>query len=106
MSAEPDYTYALHHQRAVEAAQRGQVLDKTYVLAKRGPIVYCATLAGQYTVPNGPDCWTLDTLFPERTRLTIPCLNIILCPLDRCSCVPLPDLEVARLSATRHGGEA
>ena len=101
---EPDYTYALHHQRCVEAAQRGYMPPKAYVLAKRGPIVYCATVAGQYTVPNGPACWVLDTLFPERARVTIPCRNVIECPLDRCSCVPLP--QDARLSATRYGSEA
>jgi len=103
MSAEPDYTLALHHQRATEAAQHRQMLGKTYVLAKRGEIVYCATLCHPYTVPNGPDCWTMDTLFPERTRLTIPCRNVILCP-DGCSCRPLP--EDSRLSVARHGGEA
>lgn len=87
---EPDYTHALHHQRALEVAQRGQVLDKTYVLAQRGPVVYCATISRPYIVPNGPACWTLDTLFPERARLTIPCRNVIACNPEFCSCLPVP----------------
>lgn len=96
--SEPDYTLALHHQRATEAAQRGQMLDKTYVLAKRGQVVYCATLCFPFTVPNGPDCWTLDTLFPERTRLTIPCRNVIACNPASCSCL-------SGVAAVAGGGE-
>lgn len=85
---EPDYTHALHAQRCIDAAQRGEVLNGAYVLAKRGLIVYCARIARPWSIPNGPDCWTLDTLFPERARVTIPCFNVIECPADRCSCRP------------------
>lgn len=84
--SEPDYNHALHAQACREAAQRGEVLEGAYVLAKRGEIVYCARIARPWTIPNGPECWVLDTLFPERARVTIPCCNVIECPADRCSC--------------------
>lgn len=86
---EPDYTHALHAQACQEAAQRGEVLAGAYVLAKRGLIVYCARIHHPWTIPGGPDCWTLYTLWPEQTRLTIPCRNVIECPADRCSCRPV-----------------
>lgn len=86
---EPDYTHALHAQACYEAAQRGEVLEGAYVLAKRGLIVYCAQIVRPWTIPGGPECWVLDTLFPERTRLTIPCRNVIACPNPAaCSCRP------------------
>jgi hypothetical protein len=86
---EPDYTHALHAQACREAAQRGEVLEGAYVLAKRGLIVYCAQIVRPWTIPGGPECWVLDTLFPERTRLTVPCRNVIACPNPAaCSCRP------------------
>lgn len=104
---EPDYTHALHAQACQQAAQRGEVLEGAYVLAKRGEIVYCARIVRPWTIPNGPDCWTLETLWPERTRLTIPCLNVIACPNPAaCSCRPAPSAGVARLPVARLGGEA
>ena len=119
---EPDYTHALHAQAVrastarldalakqprtddgrkalAQASVAHQVLLEQHVLARRGQIVYCARIVAPYTVPNGPQCWTLDTLFPERTRLTIPCRNVIECPPDRCSCLPGAALD-------RVGGEA
>ena len=84
--SEPDYTHALHDQACQEAAQDRIVLEQ-HVLAKRGQIVYCAKIKAPYTVPGGPDCWTLETLFPEKTRITVPCRNVIACDSAFCSCL-------------------
>lgn len=53
-----------------------------------GPIVYCAVIKGAYTVPNGPDCWTIETLWSEQTRITVPVRNVIACGGETCSCCP------------------
>jgi hypothetical protein len=83
---EPDYTHALHARACQVAAQQGVVLVQR-VLAKRGPVVYCAVIKEVYSVPNGPDCWTLETSWPEKTRITVPCRNVIACDAASCSCV-------------------
>lgn len=82
---EPDYTHALHSKAWAIAARSRHVLVQ-HVLAKRGQVIYCAVIKSAYSVPNGPDCWTLETLFPERTRITIPCRNVIACDPAFCSC--------------------
>lgn len=97
--SEPDYTHALHGEACAAAAQNGIVLIQ-HVLAKRGPIVYCATIKAPYTVPNGPECWTLQTSWPERARLTVPCRNVIACNPELCSC------RFAALSASEFIPEA
>ena len=83
---EPAYTHALHAQACGAAARRHEVLIQ-HVLAKRGQIVYCAVIKNAYSVPEGPDCWTLETLWPEKTRITIPCKNVIACDSVFCSCI-------------------
>lgn len=82
---EPDYTHALHARACQVAALRG-VVPVVHVLAKRGPLVYCATIKEPYTVPNGPDCWTLETSWPEKARITVPVRNVIACNPALCSC--------------------
>lgn len=88
---EPDYTHALHARVCQVAALRG-VVPVVHVLAKRGPLVYCATIKEPYSVPNGPDCWTLQTLWPEKTRITVPVRNVIACNPAFCTCLePVAD---------------
>jgi hypothetical protein len=82
---EPDYTHALHATACHEAAMRQEVLVR-HLLVKRGPVVYCAVLKGAYTVPGGPDCWTVETVWPEKARITVPCRNTIACNPEFCSC--------------------
>lgn len=98
--SEPDYTHAAHAIACYAASESLQVLHQ-HVLAKRRGVVYCATIKQPYSVPNGPDCWTLDTLWPERGRMTVPCRNVIACPRASCSCAPfsepVPALEVTCL---------
>lgn len=82
---EPSYTHELHAQRCGEAARHRQVLIQ-HVLAKRGPIIYCAVIKAPWTSPSGIDCWTVETSWPEKTRLTIPVRNVIQCGGDTCTC--------------------
>lgn len=83
---EPSYTHALHAHECQLAAQARQVLQKR-VLVRKGQIVYCATIKAAYTVPDGPDCWTVETSWPERARFTVACKNTIACPEACCSCM-------------------
>jgi hypothetical protein len=83
---EPSYTHALHAAACGNAAKSRQVLVQ-HVLARRGRVVYCATIKNAYTVPNGPDCWTIETSWPEKARLTVPCKNVIACDPSGCSCL-------------------
>ena len=83
---EPDYTHALHFDACQRAAKDRKIVIQ-HVLAKRGQVVYCAIIKVAYTVPSGPDCWTLQTLWPEKTRITVPCRNVIACNPASCSCL-------------------
>lgn len=83
---EPSYTHELHAQACQKAAQARQTLVQ-HVLARRGRLVYCAIIKNAYTVPDGPDCWTIETSWPEKARLTVPCKNVIACDPVGCSCV-------------------
>lgn len=83
--SEPDYTHVLHAEACAHHALGRQVLLQ-HVLAKRGEVIYCATIRAPYTVPKGPDCWTLDTIWPEVARITVPCRNVIACNPRFCSC--------------------
>lgn len=84
---EPDYTHALHAEACRVAGQDKEVLIQ-HVLAKRGQIVYCAVIQKPYTVPNGgPDCWTIQTSWPEKVRITVLCKNTIACNPEFCSCI-------------------
>jgi len=85
---ESDYTHALHAKACYEAAQRRVVLDRVHVQVKRGPVVYCAIIKWPWTTPTGVDCWTVDTSWPEKACITVPCRNVILCPASGCSCRP------------------
>lgn len=96
---EPDYTHQMHAARCAEAARQRQILVQ-HVLAKRGPIVYCAVIKAPWTTPDGLDCWTLETLWPEKTRLTIPVRNVIQCGGEACSCLPAPCAGGAPLAGT------
>jgi hypothetical protein len=77
----------LHAVACAVAAQRQEILEQ-HVLAKRGRIVYCAVIRGAWVSPDGKECWTLETLWPEKARLTIPVRNVIQCGGEFCSCAP------------------
>lgn len=84
MSGEP-YTHAIHAAACRAAALDGRVLVQL-VQVRRGPVVYCARLREPYTVPGGPDCWSVEAESPERLRLTVPVKNVRACGGPDCSC--------------------
>ncbi len=84
ISSEP-YTHAAHAARCAEAAARREVLVQ-HVLVRRGPVVYCAVIKAAYSVLGGPDCWTVETSWPEKTRFTAAVRNVLQCGGTTCSC--------------------
>lgn len=83
----PEYTHELHALACRLAAIAGTVLQNQHVLCKRGQIIYCATLQQAYTSPNGLECWTVNTIWPEKARLTIAVRNVVACHPASCSCL-------------------
>lgn len=84
--AEPDYTHAVHAQACQDAAQARETLVQRVLVRKQG-VVYCAVIKNAYRVPGGPDCWTVEAIWPEVTRLTVVCKNVIACDPAGCSCL-------------------
>jgi hypothetical protein len=79
------YTHEAHAVRCGQAARDRQVLQQ-HVVARKGKIVYCAIIRAPWTTPDGKDCWTLETSWPERTRITVPVRNVAVCGGPNCSC--------------------
>ncbi|MDO9357831.1 MAG: hypothetical protein Q7T70_02405 [Polaromonas sp.] len=79
------YTHEAHAVKCGQFAKARMVLVQR-VLCQRGPILYCGVIKNAYTVPGGPDCWTVETVHPEKTRITIPVRNVIACGGETCSC--------------------
>jgi hypothetical protein len=100
ISSEP-YTFLRHAQLCSEAAARREILVQ-HVLAKRGPVVYCGVIKDAWTTPDGTDCWTIETSFPEKTRVTIPVYNVIQCGGPVCSCVAASE-RAQRAAAGQEG---
>lgn len=80
------YTHAMHAARCRQMADFGVVLDRQWVQAQKQGVVYCGRIVGASTVPNGPDCWTLDTVSPEVARFTVPVKKVRLCGSLNCVC--------------------
>lgn len=90
---EPDYTHALHAQACQDAAKNRHTLDQ-HVLAMKGAIVYCARILRPFSMVGRPDCWTLETIWPERALITVSVRNVIACKHETCSCFPGSALSV------------
>lgn len=80
------YTHQQHAKRCREAAQASLVLSNQLVQVRKHGVVYCARIAAAYTVPNGPDCWTVESITPEVARFTVPCRQTVLCGDYKCAC--------------------
>lgn len=84
---EPDYTHALHAQACQDASKNRHTLVQ-HVLARKGPIVYCARILRPFSMAGRPDCWTIETIWPEQARITVSVRNVIACKQETCSCFP------------------
>ena len=80
------YTHARHAQRCRQMADSGAVLDRQWVQAQKHGVIYCGRIIAAYTVPNGTDCWTLETVTPEIARFTVPVKKVRLCGDSVCVC--------------------
>lgn len=102
MSVEP-YTHQAHAKRCTEAGLQGRMLSSQLVQVKKRGVTYCARIANAWTVPNGPDCWTVESFVPELARFTVPVRQVVLCGQPDCLC-----LENAAMAGERseHGGAA
>lgn len=97
------YTHADHWQRGMAAAQQGLMVERKHVQVKRGPVVYCAQILEAYTVPDGPDCWTVQTIVPEIARFTVPCRLVRECGGSDCTCMPVLQVTAAGCAAAPAG---
>lgn len=80
------YTHADHWQRGIAEAQHGRMVSRKHVQIRKGPFLYCGQILEAYTVPNGPDCWTVLTFAPEANRFTVPCTRVWECGGSDCTC--------------------
>lgn len=85
MSFEP-YTHQAHFKRCREAAQHNIVLSGQLVQVRKHGVVYCSRIVHAWTVPNGPDCWTVESITPQVARFTVPVRQVVLCGQSDCMC--------------------
>jgi hypothetical protein len=105
MTSQIPYTHAAHAAACREAAEAGRVLVQL-VQVRRAGVVYCARLREPWTVPGGPDCWTVEALFPECGRLTVPCKNVRACDDQSCACTAAGSAGRPASAARPDGAEA
>lgn len=92
------YTHADHMRRCIEAAKHGHVLARQHVQVMRRGVLYCAQICNIWTTPDGADCWTVETSYPEHARFTVPVKQVRLCGDAGCICVESPGAEGAPLA--------
>ena len=80
------YTHAEHSRRCAEAAQQRVVLSRQLVQVKKRSVVYCAQIVNAWTTPEGLECWTVDSFWPELARFTVPVKQVRLCGGAGCDC--------------------
>lgn len=85
MSQKP-YTYEAHQRHIARAmkAKRSAALRPVQVL--KGSVVYCARILDAFTIPNGPDCWKVEAIAPEKAIFSVPVAKVRACGGHKCSC--------------------
>jgi len=81
------YTHALHASRCRSAALAGIVLARQAVQVRKHGVVYCGAIVEAWTTHNGGDCWTVETVQPEKARFTVSVRNVRECGDYRCNCL-------------------
>lgn len=84
------YTHSDHWKRGLHAAKNRETVAEQLVQVKKGPLVYCARIVEAYSIPDGPDCWTVIAHMPENARFTVPVSRVWLCGDEKCLCTPAP----------------
>lgn len=80
------YTHAEHARCCREAAQVRHVLALQRVQVIKRGVLYCAQLFEPWTTPDGLECWTVLSDFPESARFTVACRKVRLCGGEGCEC--------------------
>lgn len=83
------YTHVEHARRCTEAALQGVVLSRQLVQVRKRTVVYCAQIVNAWTTPEGLECWTVDSFWPELARFTVPAKQVRLCGCSGCDCADL-----------------
>jgi len=97
------YTHDMHALRCHLAAKENQICSSQLVQVKKRGVTYCARIANAWTVPNGPDCWTVESITPEVARFTVPVRQVVLCGQSDCTC---RDDAVPAVERSENGGAA
>ena len=79
------YTHADHAAYCQHQAQFGRVPSRRPVQVMRRGVPYCAQLVEPWTTPSGIDCWTVESIYPEQLRMTVPVKMVRACG-DACTC--------------------
>lgn len=99
------YTHAAHMARCCQAVREGKMLERQHVQVMRRGVLYCAQICAAWTTPDGIDCWTVETTYPEAARFTVPVKQVRLCGDASCICVEeAPATPAATASEARRKG--
>lgn len=93
------YTYEAHQLHIVRAmkAKRSAALRPVQVL--KGSVVYCARILDAFTIPNGPDCWKVESISPEMAIFSVPVSKVRACGGNKCACASAGQSRAAHASA-------
>lgn len=80
------YTHEAHGKHCRSMFDQNIVAERQHVQVKKSGVVYCAQIVGPYTLPNGPECWIVESLSPEVARFTVSVKNVRLCGDSACGC--------------------
>lgn len=97
------YTHDAHALACCHAARAGIVLCRKYVQVRRRQVTYCATILEAVTVGNVGDCWTVDTLWPEQSRMTVLVRYVTDCESAGGGCCVCAKAEAAARSGSEDG---
>jgi hypothetical protein len=82
------YTHADHARFIRESVNDSATAVKDcmrLVQVRKNKVVYCARIADAFTIPNGPDCWKVESFIPEKAIFSVPVSNVRVCG-QGCKC--------------------
>lgn len=79
------YTHADHAAYCRQRGLLGLVPSRRRVQVMLRRVVYCAQIVEAWTTRDGLDVWTVESSFPERCRITVPCKQVRACG-ENCVC--------------------
>ena len=92
------YTHEEHFRRCYSPTMQRRLVNRQRVQVMKRGILYCAELVDGWVSPDGVQCWTVETTYPERVRFTVPVKQVRACGDARCACSEGPGAEGAPLA--------